>query len=242
MKERPILFQGAMVRALLAGTKTQTRRVVKWRGLEPGLNLQFSGLSVERSGSNFVLTSPTRTSHAYRSVPQPCPYGLHGDRLWVREAWGYFDPDGSGEDYDRDHNDEGKAGPCTAYRKEMLEEGNALRDYWRRRIAYKATFAEQKYGMGPVGPKRWRPSIHMPRWASRITLEITAVRVERLRAISEADCIAEGAAGGHGAIDGYGYSATPQEHFRDIWLAINGPASWQANPWVWVVSFRRVQP
>lgn len=86
-RERPILMSAPMVRALVAGTKTQTRRAVKWRGLEPGLNLRFTGLEVHRSGSNWVLAAPTRTSWEYRSVPMSCPYGLPGDRLWVREAW-----------------------------------------------------------------------------------------------------------------------------------------------------------
>jgi hypothetical protein len=87
---------------------------------------------------------------------------------------------------------------------------------------------------------RYRHGRFMMRWMSRITLEITGVRVERLQAISEADAIAEGARGGHGAIPGYGYAATPIEHFRHIWESINGPASWEASPWVWVVKFRRV--
>ena len=82
----------------------------------------------------------------------------------------------------------------------------------------------------------------MPRWASRITLEIASVRVERLNDISEADCIAEGCAGGHGAIPGYAYAATPFEHYRALWESINGTGSWDMNPWVFVIEFRMVQP
>jgi hypothetical protein len=85
-----------------------------------------------------------------------------------------------------------------------------------------------------------RPSIHMPRRLSRILLEIVAIRVERLQDISEADCVAEGCAGGHGSIPGYGYSATPAEHYRWLWELINGAGSWDANPWVWCLTFKRV--
>ena len=81
----------------------------------------------------------------------------------------------------------------------------------------------------------------MPRWASRITLEIVNVRVERLQDISEADAIAEGTPGGHGAIQGYGYNGTPSEHYRSLWESINGPGSWDSNPWVWVVAFTRLE-
>jgi len=89
-------------------------------------------------------------------------------------------------------------------------------------------------------PSRWRPSIHMPRWACRLVLEIVSVRVERLQDISDAECIAEGCPGGHGAIPGYGYNATPYEHYRWLWESINGAGSWAANPWVWCITFRRV--
>ncbi|KQW02796.1 hypothetical protein [Rhizobacter sp. Root1221] len=88
----------------------------------------------------------------------------------------------------------------------------------------------------------WRPSIRMPRWARRIALEVTEVRIERPQAISEADCIAEGTPGGPGAIPGYGYHATPGEPYRWLWKQINGPGNWDANPWLRVVKFRRVAP
>ena len=85
--------------------------------------------------------------------------------------------------------------------------------------------------------RRWRPAIHMPKWAARIWLDITGVRVERLQQITEADCRAEGAHGGHGSIPGYGYSATPLEHFQHIWTSTGG--DWAANPWCWVIDFKR---
>ncbi|MGC4059389.1 MAG: hypothetical protein QM749_00420 [Aquabacterium sp.] len=248
MKERPILFSGPMVRGICEDRKNLTRRIVKWRGLERGLNLSFSGLSVERSGSNFVLTSPTRDSYAYRSVPQPCPYGQVGDRLWVRETWGIGsrpDPWGGFEGIE--------------YRADqaLLEPDDLL-------PCYKATTPDDvclgDYSSG------WKPSIHMPRWASRITLEITGVRVERLQSISDEDCIAEGIELSH--IDsrsrkqwrmyphtdgmpgpdgelvrycGSPYNSSPRESFKSLWLSINGPGSWDPNPWVWVVEFKRLE-
>jgi hypothetical protein len=207
MAERPILFSAPMVRAILAGTKTQTRRVVKWRGLQPGLNLGFSGLSVERSGSNFVLSSPTRTSHEYRSVPQPCPYGQPGDQLWVRETW--HTVDGAHAFYRADYQHDPKG--------------------------------DREHGI------TWRPSIHMPRWASRITLVITGVCVERLQAISEDDARAEGCAPAWLDADDnetvhVHAQPTYRQGFARLWRDINGAESWSADPFCWVVEFKRVTP
>lgn len=172
-------------------------------------------------------------------------YGLPGDRLWVRETWGYFDPDDTGEDYDDEHETAGP-GPV-AFCDELLQEGHPLRDFWRRRVAYKAMFAEGKYGAGPVGPKKWRPSIHMPRWASRITLEITGVRVERLQDISEADAQAEGIEYSErfrgyciGQAEHYN-SHDPRNSFWSLWDSINGAGTVQANPLVWVIEFKRLE-
>lgn len=143
-----------------------------------------------------------------------CPYGQPGDRLWVRETWQHSNsPHGP---YTPD---------CTVF--------------------YRADYWDDPHGMdgekSPEGKYRtWIPSIHMPRWASRILLEVVSRRLERLQDISEADCIAEGAPGGHGAIPGYAYNGTPLEHYRHIWTEINGQASWDANPWVWVVEFKHL--
>lgn len=199
MKERPILFSSSMVRALLAGTKTQTRRIVKWRGLQPGLNRR-----VERSGSNWVLVSPTRTSFEYRSVPMPCPYGQSGDRLWVRETWA---PDPPIDDTWASTAWSG----CGRTVSEIPERF--------RHPAFCLYAADWLHG-----PIRWTPSIHMPRWASRITLEITGVRAERLGELSEADAQAEGVAS--------------VAEFIDLWTSIN--SSWEPETWVWVVEFRSV--
>lgn len=196
-----------MVRALLDGSKTQTRRVVKWRGVEPGLNLNFSGLSAERSGSNWVLSSPTRTSHEYRSVPMPCPYGQPGDQLWVRETFR----------------------GCRAYEVQ----GYAPKDWGNKPIWFEAD------GVPPASSAGWatkaRPSIHMPRWASRINLEITGVRVECLHDISQQDALAEGY-----CLPPPPSLDDPRNWYRHLWEQINGAGSWALNPWVWVVEFRRL--
>jgi hypothetical protein len=135
-----------------------------------------------------------------------CPFGVPGDRLWVRETWG-----------------DGEENNC--------EPG----------VYYRATdpaWDEEETGF------RWKPSIHMPRWASRITLEVTGVRVERLNDISEADaetegCRAEVISGTAGYDDQGVISAV--EKFRELWESINGPGSWAENPWVWVVEFERIE-
>jgi len=201
MKERPILFSGAMVRALLAGTKTQTRRVVKQKHL-PWL---------ENSVLNFLDGKWNQ---------RPLPYGQPGDRLWVRETFR----------------------GCRAYEVQ----GYAPKDWGNKPIWFEAD------GTPPGRPEQWalrsRPSIHMPRWASRITLEVTSVRVERLQEISEADAVAESVTpkwepGCSGrlmeAIGGYSFRPAASA-YADLWESINGEGSWDANPWVWVIEFRRL--
>lgn len=218
MTERPILFSAPMVRAILEGRKTQTRRIVR---LKPGQQVD------ERDdGSSWPWTDYDGADMWHWL---PCPYGQPGDRLWVRETWAV------------PHALDG--------RKPRYVPADA-------RFHYRAD--------EDAGGLRWRPSIHMPRWASRITLEITEVRVERLQEIGEADAIAEGLKritkdGGatikHGIPDRDGlpgtddtgwpwrdWSADPRVAFRRLWESIHGPDSWAANPWVWVVGFSRVAP
>lgn len=211
MKERPILFSGPMVRAILDGRKTQTRRVVKpqplWVG-DPGV--------------------PFKTRDADPKGIIECPYGQIGDRLWVREAW-------SGEYWLKDIKPIERLGMPHPDRLVSLTpetwywaDGNPESGDWERP----------------------RPSIHMPRWASRITLEITDVRVERLQDISEEDAKREGVNKyDDGPIGGMyvDYEARqpvpadgPIHSFKTLWQSINGPDSWDANPWVWVVEFNRV--
>mgnify|MGYP000491065299 FL=1 len=194
MKERPILFSAPMVRAILSGAKTQTRRVVKQ----------------DREG--LLDCKPTPAWDAFWQCVA-CPYGQPGDRLWVRETFGDCTPGADavvGTKWERPW-----------YRADADDYGLLGHD-----------------GEGPVYVEdvQWRPSIHMPRWASRILLEITDVRVERVQDISDRDARDEGAE--HiGDCEG-AYVAG----FRRLWEAINGDDSWAENPWVWVVTFRRVEP
>ena len=196
MKELPILVCGQMVRPILEGRKTHTRRVVK----------------VAWSGTGEALLSQSRIDPAYK-----CPYGQPGDRLWVRETWGYSEdlPDG-------------------------FQDGRHVSRRWLR---YRADGEA-------ADVLRWKPSIHMPRWASRITLEVVAVRVERLQDISEEDAQAEGielaAALAAFICDTPAMRQERKSAYRsafvDLWQSINGPGSWEQNPLVWVVEFRRVWP
>lgn len=248
IKERPILFSAPMVRAILAGTKTQTRRVVhNPHRHDGGFVLQDYGNGWwpyrSHDGESGHYLDRQKDGDYYSEAPLRCPYGQPGDRLWVRETWGYFDPDCSG--YEKEIEDRGK-GPGLHCATEMMQEGHPLRDFWRRRVAYAATWEEPKFGNGPDKPSRWRPSIHMPRWASRITLEVTGVRVERLQDISETDAQAEGArecdpvSGREVLLAGPSQRGSFVLHYRDIWEQINGPESWDANPWVWVIEFKRI--
>lgn len=207
MKERPILFSAPMVRALLAGTKTQTRRVAK-PVRHPDLgNLYAPGALV--------------LEHEPQHVIDRCnPYGQPGDRLWVRETHAFV--------------------PEPAYRC-----STGVYQQINPEDAYQACIYRE--GFDRCFAERWRPSIHMPRWASRITLEITAVRVERLQDISREDAMAEGIViqpdGGWGLADTTHYHATdPRQSYFSLWEAINGPGSVEANPWVWAVTFAAFRP
>ena len=203
-KERPILFSGPMVRALLDGSKTQTRRIVK--------------LGMDSCGDPIHPTDPRL----------PCPYGQPGDRLWVKETWRashFFD---------------------TVPPRDLAETAA---------IRYEADGDLRDAGR-KVEAGRIRQSIFMRRWMSRITLEITGVRVERLQEITSADAIAEGIKeyiperedlrqrgkwwecyqyGEHAFLD-------PRESYRSLWESINGAGSWDANPFVWFIEFRRITP
>jgi len=189
MKERPILFSAPMVRALLDGSKTQTRRVAK---------LTANGHVKEPGGHRRWHTADFDARLA-------CPYGQPGDRLWVRETWARDDEDGS-----------------LCYRADIGQGGEA--DDWERNRIDGAP----RY--------RWRPSIHMPRAASRITLEITSVRVERLQDISRGDSMSEGC-----PFPNMAKGDDPSQWFRNLWGSINGHESWQTNPLVWVVEFKRTE-
>jgi hypothetical protein len=216
VKDRPILFSGAMVRAILADRKTQTRRILNPRGrqMPSGGRFAYNGYSLVREDARGVSMYP---------MP-PCPYGVAGERLWVRETW---------------------AAPhdCDAAKPSELPDGT--------RIHYRAAWD------GPCG-LAWRPSIFLQRRFARLVLEVTNVRVERLNDISRDDAKAEGIieveSGGppwhvgytdvdHGDALQAGHITGPVGAFRGLWDSINGKrAPWSSNPYVWVVSFRRIEP
>ncbi len=223
-RERPILFNDQMVRAILEGRKTVTRRVVK---PQP----DFLGSMVDPN-------TPFKTLDAGLHARITCPYGEPGDRLWVREAWHVGKP----------HD---KTAPADILAP-LLAEGRGIT------VLYTAGGWQS---VGPAGREEpiypddqplpdWagkgRPSIHMPRWASRILLEVTAVRVERLQDISEEQAKAEGVRdAGEGSFDvedSKHFAADPRESFASLWSSINGESSWDANPWVWCIEFKRVTP
>lgn len=221
MKERPILFSGPMVRAILEGRKTQTRRVIKWRGVD-GFNLDFSGLSASNiAGAKWALMSMGASCWQERGHAL-CPYGVPGDRLWVRESLRC----------ENDFADFG-AGPVDAPYYVYAADGCAVDDHT------------------PAGHPRKKhvPSIHMPRWASRITLEITDVRVQRAQEISGSDSLAEGITIPRCGCEVCAHSAEmcPADasaailEYASLWDSINSKKHpWTANPWVWALTFKRV--
>lgn len=200
MKERGMIFNGEMVRALLDGRKTQTRRIIKVCTVGRDPISKFIQI-----GKRFIGCYPEDVPELIREC---CPYGVPGDRIWVRETWARYNIDQESHD-----------------------------------MAYRATTPEDWPEEG-----RWRPSIHMPRWASRITLEITEVRVERLNDISEEDARSEGIIDGGcltcGEPEPCGCSnpcPDATDAFAYLWQSIYGEENWNANPWVWVIKFRRVE-
>ena len=202
IKERPILFSAAMVRAILEGRKTVTRRVVK---AQPRSKADIGSYGL---GQPFI-----RNTEVTKPNPE-CPYGRPGDRLWVREAWA--------ADAQLD-----AVAPCDLSRGEP--------------ILYPADGVTRTSGCSMISAGRVRPSIHMPRWASRILLELTDVRVERLHDISEEQSEAEGIYFLRAAPD-FDETLTAKQLYEILWDHINGNGAWGANPWVWVVEFNRVTP
>ena len=188
MRERPILFSAPMVRAILAGAKTVTRRAVKECHIDAAPPASF-----------------------FQWLRERCPYGLPGDRLWVREAF-IHEP----------------ADFC-----------------WEASVSIPCRPASTVYRADHEGDTRgagWKPSIYMPRNLSRITLEVTRVRVERLQEISNDDAKAEGVEfwRDDGTLTDLPPCSAHRYEFEDLWTSIHGAYSWNANPWVWVVSFQRL--
>lgn len=202
MKERPVIFNGEMVCAILDGRKTQTRRVIKNQRMGDSWSVKPAESPLyERHSHDWWLPTGTKP---YSALPV-CPFGQVGDRLWVRETFAAFDADWKHPGKPHDLKD----GP------------------WPN-VVYPASVAKIPDGT-------CRPSIHMPRWASRIMLEITAVSVERLNDISEEDAKAEGAPTELCIIGEKHYMG-----FRTLWKSIYGEENWRTNPWVWVIEFKRV--
>jgi hypothetical protein len=235
MKERGIIMSGGNPSAILEGRKTQTRRIAKGAALE--------------------WLEPGMFTREYVASPENhlCPYGQPGDRLWVKETWWQPEP----YSYGTLPSGEPMSGP-RSYSKYApvlyASDGNPLNT------------PNQHYPDGlrgglfsapdPYAIWKKRPSIFMPRWASRILLEIATVRVERLQDISEADAKAEGIYGAHIENGWYWRNymlsdeeaecspmlTSPIESYRSLWESINGAGSWDANPYVWVIEFKRVAP
>lgn len=234
MKERPILMSGPMVVATMReiDPKWQTRRIAKepiWVELLQMVRgeIPIGPISVAKPGLHIAYLNPlgavsVKDCNDELLGVKPgefrflCPYGEVGDRLWVRETWAYGCP-------------EDVPDKIAVYRADLDGEGR-----FQERLAARGSIS--------YGYNRWRPSIHMPRWASRITLEITKVRVERVQQITDENAIAEGVPRENHAETGY-YG--PRTHFKHLWDSINGKRdggkyAWEKNPWVWVLEFKRI--
>ncbi|MGP5476857.1 hypothetical protein [Pseudomonas helleri] len=209
IKERPILFLAPMVRAILEGRKTVTRRPVKATKAHAD---GFMMLDHGKGWRPYNAFGDFASDHEGMEYPIACPYGKLGDRLWVRETCFIND-----------------------YREASVPEQERA----DCEIHYRADGIPDFEGEELI---RWRPSIHMPRWASRILLEVTDVRVERLQDITEEQALAEGikkhSDGGYHVEDGKHFSDSPVESFACLWSSVGG--DWDANPWVWCVSFKRI--
>lgn len=220
MKERGMIFNAEMVRAILDGRKTQTRRIMAPQPADDIERCIFPNPEAIGWKSSLRHKHGSTTAHF-------CHYGKPGDRIWVRETF-------QGPLFDYDLMD-GYCKDPTPFEKPEF-------------CVYKADGvpAPEFYDADDELHCCWRPSIHMPRWASRILLEITDVRVERLNSISQEDAQAEGLEltgwrPTYSDPDSGGEVMTPYDNFAELWSSIYGDESWQANPWVWVIEFKRVE-
>ncbi|KKO55869.1 hypothetical protein LG59_5093 [Serratia ureilytica] len=226
MKERPVIFNSEMVRAILNGRKTQTRRVIKNQRMGDCWSVKPAEVPLyERHSHDWWLPTGTKP---YSALPV-CPFGQVGDQLWVRET--FMDLTGTGI--------EATTGKFEGFAYRADTSAGSYGDEVRK-----------EYGLN------WTPSLHMPRKACRILLEITAVRVERLNDISEEDAKAEGVRAiennfGNGPAycdyllpnldDAAEWYNRASDSFRSLWKSIYGAENWSANPWVWVIEFKRAE-
>lgn len=236
MRERPIILSTDMVRAVLDGRKTQARRIVKNQHDTPYWSIKPAENPLHAVHTHDWWLPVGNQPH---SALPTCPFGVPGDRLWVREKWSVvthaFSDEGSMIDYVPDR-------PVKAVHEKPFGNG-----YYSGHAIYAAdgdfTWCDED-GCAD-GISRWKTSSQMPRWASRITLEVTAVRVERLQDISERDAAAEGV---EQLKEGFWRHYQPgwTQHqlsargsFVTLWNSLYGDDSWQLNPWVWVIEFKR---
>ncbi|CZY38579.1 hypothetical protein [Enterobacter asburiae] len=221
-KERGMIFNGEMVRAILDGRKTQTRRVIQ----SAARTMQARGLEVishrapgDKWYGDYVFSMRDRNGvwHDFTNEQflAKCPFGQPGDRIWVRETW--------------------------------AEAGAGAPDLKLYRANYPAHVPTHYENVPPAEDVRWTPSIHMPRWASRITLEITGVRVEQLKSISEDEARSEGVARlregfwKHYQPGWTQHQLSARGAFATLWDSIYGSGEWDRNPWVWVIEFKRIE-
>ncbi|HGG8902970.1 TPA: hypothetical protein ACJJXD_004208 [Enterobacter cloacae] len=228
MKERGMIFNGEMVRAILDGRKTQTRRIMKVQpsdgfhpthnGYDLDLNAHWYTPGVVDKNGYLQPAKKDVFGVADENEGYTCPFGAVGDRIWVRETW--------------------------------AEAGAGAPDLKLYRANYPEHVPTHYENVPPADEIRWTPSIHMPRWASRILLEITGMRVERLNGISETDAEAEGidmealfdAQDCYDCIADHNMTGRPTATgaFKYLWESIYGEESWKSNPWVWVIEFKVV--
>ena len=240
-KERPILMQARSVQAIIEGRKTQTRRIIKPQPVDVGFGRNCE-VAPYCTGTDWPLAYYEMRGACWNSSsPLKCPYGQPGDRLWVRETWQEFYASSRGSRYEAgirylaDGAERIVQAPMERFAGDHRRDGNGL---------------------------RWRSSIHMPRWASRLDLLNREIRVERVQQISEEDCRAEGVQredlpsdpdnfhppGSYGFVPGIHpfpkgrIYPRPQEAFAELWDDTNGKGIWQKNDWVWVIAFRRTEP
>jgi hypothetical protein len=260
-KEIPILFSTPMVQAILEGRKTQTRRIMKpqpvvgenewkWVGTRP---------KAKRASGAISAWGPNVSPSDCFVLAGSCPCGRPGDLLWVRETWRPINWDADEGTVNVEYKDR------FTHEVEMFAHDLSKVDDFITKLADKMDkkceptvneeeeyFSYTKEQIDKFMP--WKPSIHMPKAAARIWLEVVSVKVERLQDISRDDSIAEGVSHfnhGYGGSPqgvwyndyehGGGHTMGPYQSFRGLWKTINGPESWKANPWVWVVEFRKIE-